>query len=392
MHHYKRILAFLLVIMLSVNGVSIIWAAESVKAEPGMAVTLTFSFEDVYDVDGAFAINDPNKILKNHAFKIVSSGATSASVIGTRLRAEVKSEPVKTTVVVSLEGTLAETAEAGQSCTVTFNGTYGDGLKAYGKEYSTYQSATITVEAPVQSTDAQDGQSTVSGNAQGAAGQNDEGTSQKSENDMLAASRKVLEEQIKRAEAVDVTKYTKASGDALQKALKNGKAALKSSDYNKVDAAAVALKSAVGGMKKMNYDALKAALIEAEAILEIGELTDLGIQLEESMKMGSGLLTSRDQVAVDTAVSHLQEVMARIDKILGELKTPEVIEVEIPVEVPPTDDYCNIPIHKVWPMLLFLSAAMNVVLVALIVTYTVKKKKYQNDDTPLVEYDIEDDF
>lgn len=380
MQHYKRILAFLLVVMLFITGLSTVWAAENVTAEAGETVSLTFSFIDVYDVEGTFAVSDPDKILKNHAFKIVSSGATSVTVTGSRLRANAGSEPRKTTVIVALEGVLAEDAEEGQNCTVSFNGTCGDGNKAYGTKYSVYDSATIRVKAALAEED---------GPSESDASQS--ATEVQDSNEPMI-SRTDLETQIGIAEGLDVTKYTKASGDALTKALSKARTAVKSEDQNKIDAATVTLKSAINGMKKMDYAGLNQALSDAKGILEVGELTDLGIQLEEAIKMGSGLLTSRDQVAVDTAVSHIEEVMMRIDAILGELKSPEIIEVEVPVEVPPTDDYCNIPNHKLWPVLLFFSAALNVVLAAVIVVYTVKKRKYQNDDTPLVEYDIEDDF
>ena len=78
--------------------------------------------------------------------------------------------------------------------------------------------------------------------------------------------------------------------------------------------------------------------------------------------------------------------------MMDELNTPEIVTQEVRVEVPPTDDYCNIPAHRVWPVLFFCSFALNVALVAVIAIYISRKKKNQKDDTPLVDYDIEDDL
>jgi hypothetical protein len=40
---------------------------------------------------------------------------------------------------------------------------------------------------------------------------------------------------------------------------------------------------------------------------------------------------------------------------------------------------------------MWVSVAINVAAVALVVTYFVLKKKKEGDETPLVEYDIDDD-
>ena len=66
------------------------------------------------------------------------------------------------------------------------------------------------------------------------------------------------------------------------------------------------------------------------------------------------------------------------------------VEKEVEVEVEPSDDYCNIKIHYVWPILFFISLALNLGFIALIVVYVVRRKKNQTDDTPLVDYDIDD--
>ena len=106
---------------------------------------------------------------------------------------------------------------------------------------------------------------------------------------------------------------------------------------------------------------------------------------------GTELLTSGDQTAVDAATAEIGDLLSQLKAIMEAEKTPEVVVQEVPVEVPPTDDYCNIPKHRTWPVLFFVSLAVNVILVLMIVVYVSGKKRNQRDDTPLVDYDIYDD-
>ena len=60
------------------------------------------------------------------------------------------------------------------------------------------------------------------------------------------------------------------------------------------------------------------------------------------------------------------------------------------MEVPPTDDFCNISTHFLWQLLLTGSVLINVALIAGI-CFVMRQKKYAVDNTPLVSYDIDDD-
>jgi hypothetical protein len=60
------------------------------------------------------------------------------------------------------------------------------------------------------------------------------------------------------------------------------------------------------------------------------------------------------------------------------------------VEVEPSGDYCNISMHYVWPILFFISLALNLVFAGVAV-YLFRRKKKESDDTPLVDYDIGED-
>ena len=63
----------------------------------------------------------------------------------------------------------------------------------------------------------------------------------------------------------------------------------------------------------------------------------------------------------------------------------------VEVEVLPEGEFCNIPMHKLWQILFFISLILNVVLVVVIVVIVSKKKNNAKDKTPLVDYDIGDD-
>ena len=47
--------------------------------------------------------------------------------------------------------------------------------------------------------------------------------------------------------------------------------------------------------------------------------------------------------------------------------------------------------HRIWPILFFISLALNVVFIVVIVVAVIRRKKNAKDDTPLVNYDIGDD-
>ena len=83
------------------------------------------------------------------------------------------------------------------------------------------------------------------------------------------------------------------------------------------------------------------------------------------------MLGSDDQAQVDAAAKQINDLIEQLAGGNGK--------------------FCNISIHKVWPILFFISLAANVVLVVVLVKKNGTKKKNQVDNTPLVDYDISDD-
>lgn len=193
------------------------------------------------------------------------------------------------------------------------------------------------------------------------------------------------------ANGLKETDYTKESWEAVADALVRANLALNSSSQATVDDSLAVLEGAVAALVKMDRSALEQALSEYREFIDAEAQHGQWNTLIEAANNGKALLDSTDQSAVNDGAEQLRGLLAQVRAMLEAQKTPETITKEVYVEVPPTDDYCNIPVHRVWPVAFFCSLALNIALVALIVVY-LSKKKNQKDDTPLVDYDIGDDL
>jgi len=354
----KKAATLLMVVLLFSAMSSTALAASDTSVEAGKTATLTFKFEDVFNVDGTFTVNDTDGIVSKYTIGVADAGATSAVVNGDRLWAAPAAEPTKTDVSVAVKVTVKDGAEVGKNCTVSFAGVYGDGNGKPGNEQDVYQSATVTVKKTEKPT----------------------------------ANYTELQKQINIAKGLKNTGYTAESWKNLTSAMNDAKAALASNSQAAVDAAAKALKDAIAALTKVDYSKLQAAIKSVEQFNASEELSDLFAQLTNAVNNGKALLNRGDQAAVDAAAARINKALEEINDALNALKKePETVIKEVEVEVLPKDDYCNIEIHYVWPILFFVSLGLNAILVAAIVMMVAKKKKNAKDDTPLVDYDIGDD-
>lgn len=361
----KKAATLLMVVLLFSAMSSTALAASDTSVEAGKTATLTFKFEDVFNVDGTFTVNDTDGIVSKYTIGVADAGATSAVVNGDRLWAAPAAEPTKTDVSVAVKVTVKDGAEVGKNCTVSFAGVYGDGNGKPGNEQDVYQSATVTVKKTEKPT----------------------------------ANYTELQKQINIAKGLKSADYTTASWKNLNSALTDAKAALNSNSQATVDAAAKALKNAIAALVKVtpavepvNYSKLQDAIKSVEQFNASEELSDLFAQLTNAVNNGKALLSRGDQAAVDAAAARINKILEELNDALNALKKePETVIKEVEVEVLPKDDYCNIEIHYVWPILFFVSLGLNAILVAAIVMMVAKKKKNAKDDTPLVDYDIGDD-
>lgn len=200
-----------------------------------------------------------------------------------------------------------------------------------------------------------------------------------------------LRRQIAIANGLNEMEYTTESWAAMQTALDKACEAMLGYNQITADTAAKNLEDAIAALVRMDYAALEAALTDVEDLIAANSQNQLWVQLLDAVEQGRALLTSGDQTAVNEAATEIANLYAQLEAAMESQKDPEVIVQEVPVEVPPTDDYCNIAGHRVWQVLFFLSLAVNMILIILIVVYTSRKKRNQRDDTPLVDYDIYDD-
>lgn len=418
----KKATMLLTIVLLLSAVIPTALAAGDTSIEAGKTATLTFEFKDVFNVDGTFKVNDTDGIVSDYTIGVADAGATAAVVSGDRLWAAPAAEPVKTNVSVDVKVAVKDNADAGKACTVSFAGVYGDGNGQPGNEKDVAQSATITVkksEVPAVTVDytelkkqigiaeglentgyaASDWNNLIAAlnAAKEALNSNSQATVDAAARNLknaIAALVKVdyaeLQKQVNIAKGLKSTGYTTESWKNLTSALTSGKAALTSTSQKTVDAAAKALKDAIAALVKVDYTELQAAIKSVEQFKASEELIDLFSQLNSAVNAGKGLLTSGDQSDVDAAAARINELLEEMKKALND-KEPQTVIKEVEVEVLPKDDYCNIQIHRVWPVLFFVSLGLNAILVAAFVMMAAKKKKNAKDDTPLVDYDIGDD-
>ncbi len=201
-----------------------------------------------------------------------------------------------------------------------------------------------------------------------------------------------LQKQINIASGLIAADYTDESRALLAAALDVAQNALNSTEQSMVTAAAEELRTTIASLVAMDYAKLKAALSQADTLLVSEQIAVLWQQLSDAAEQGMQLLGSGDQQAVDQATEELTEVLEQIAALLEGNTEPKVVIQEVTVEVLPEGDYCNITVHHVWPILFWVSVVLNIVLIGVIVAYIIRRTKNRKDETPLVDYDIDDDF
>ena len=199
-----------------------------------------------------------------------------------------------------------------------------------------------------------------------------------------------LNKQIAIAEGLDETKYSKTSFAELTKVLESSKLALNAKTQEEVNTAAENLRKAIAELKEMQLRDLLAAIDAVKEHINNEKLAQLWKEMYEVMTRAEAALESGDQDEVDTCTVQLRTYLEAVTKALEEIKKAETVVIEKPIVTEPTDDYCNIPSHRVWNVLFWISLALNVALCGLIAFYFMRKKK-TGDNTPLVDYDITDD-
>lgn len=203
-----------------------------------------------------------------------------------------------------------------------------------------------------------------------------------------------LEMQLSIANGLRSYDYTIQTWKPLKKAIETGERYLKGKyGQQAVNEAVEDLREAMFQLVKMDYSELENTLAGVYVkIDENPQLHDAWVRMNSAVEKARPLLVSGDQEAVGKAIEELNLLLEEINNYeTKELLEPEVVIQEVEVEVLPTGDYCNIPMHRTWPVLFIVSAVLNVVLIIVLI-FVIMKKRNTYDDTPLISYDIDDDM
>lgn len=204
-----------------------------------------------------------------------------------------------------------------------------------------------------------------------------------------------LQRQVAIANGLNSYDYTYQTWEPLKRALDSGNAILKGThgQYT-VTKAAQDIETAMAALVRMDYSKLETTLgVVYNRIDENPELHDVWQRLNAAVEKARPLLVSGDQEAVNASIEELNALLEELSQynMTAGGAEPDVIIQEVEVEVLPTDDYCNIPMHRTWPVLFVISAVLNVALIV-VLTYVIMKKRNTIDNTPLVSYEIDDDM
>lgn len=393
MKRFTKFVGVLLVLSMMLSIVPAAFAAEY-NGEQGKTVNVVFEFEKILGINGdTFEIDDPKGIVASSKIVKIETGLNGTFNDERFIYSCFADETSDFKLVYEIE--LKEDATVGATCTVTMVYDVTEGDMTFKTEQKI--DATIVVKAkgdvPPTEPDDDDPSTTPTTPTDPDKPVDPKPTEPQGSDPSVKIDYTKLQEQINIALGLVKGQYTKESWQALEAALQNAQAALSSRDQGVVDAATQTLKNAIAALVKVDYSALEAAIAAIEKFLENSPLGSKMRDLLDALRAAKELLNSGDQAAVDQAAELLAQLLEELEKEIQNMtKIEEIIkEIEKIVEVEPTDPYCNISIHHVWPILFFISLALNVGFIALIVVYVIRRKKNQTDDTPLVNYDIGED-
>ncbi|MBP5231320.1 MAG: hypothetical protein ILO68_06275 [Clostridia bacterium] len=358
-----RILAALIAVLIAVPLLTAVASAKQVTA--GKTVTVSFTLKDIYSVDGNFEFSDRD-LFTSVKYKWVTE--MFGTVADDRVYLYGSGSKLPVTIQITL--TAASDAKAGDACDIVFHYRVSDDSVGMGNttDWKTSKQ-TVTIK-------------------EGSSGTDDPAP------DLDTAELKSL---VAEAGALEESAYTAESWKALEKQLKNGQTALKSKKQSDVDSAAKALKKALEELVKLNIGRLETLISSAKA-LNVSAHGPLWFALSDRLKEADEALASRDQAKIDAAADALEKAIQAIEgdepdepkEVIREVEVIKEVTVEVPT--PPEGDYCNVGSHSLWMILFFVAAGLVLLFVIAAIILLARKKANQRDNTPLVDYDINDDM
>lgn len=358
-------LALVLALMVSVAPQA---SAEIYVADPGQTVTIYLDYTDACAIDGEISISDKSIVSQ---YEYDASGANMTGMMEGGRFFFYAGDPAGVSGRIGVTLTVFSDAPKGSSCTVTFRYYItAPGSSAPGSAQTV--SHTLTVRT--------DGSATEPPT---------EPPTQKP--GVRYADTKALREQLEIANNLKYYDYTKETWANVQTAVENGQKLLTSTSQKAVDKATAQLKEALAALVLVDYSALLEALQNATEMDKHEEIAKLWTDFMQALENGRKQLTSGDQAAADAAAQTLNDAKAALQKGLEEMGELVVVEKEVPVEVEPSYTFCNNMLHTLFLVLMIISLVINVALVLLIVLYRNAKRRREKDDTPLVDYNEEED-
>ena len=384
MTNIRKGLTFLLTLTMLLSVLCIGVAA--VDATPGQSVTVTIAIDDVYGVDGKISYSN-KALFSSFSIEKLSSNDGMVSESKAYLYGLEKGQ-----YGFVIKATVSSSAKPGDSCTISFdyrktiddNGTNVPGgvvsqkVVVVAPETEPPVTQPPVTQPPVTQPPVTQPPVTQTPVTQTPVTQRPVTPTPKPPvSDPLDYTD--IKANIGIAEALKKDGSTNASWDALQVALAEAQDAVNSAKTQKeLDDAAAKLEEAIDGLVKVDYSKLEEALDNAKKLAEDEKVVARIEELLAEISRGTALLTSGDQAEVDKAAKDIQSAIDEIVKILADMG--EIVEVEVPGDCEHGDGlYCNIPIHKLWPILFIISAVLNVGLIIFIIIY-IRRQKDEDEE------------
>lgn len=342
----KKIIAAVIAVVLVMTVSMVMASAADYTVKPGGSVDVTL-VKNVEGLDGSVSFSGDGSVRYSASEGTVENGKYAMGGNGTK--------------TVTATVTAPSGASVGDVYTVSFS------FRTYDIDGNLADTGSVSYTVEVVSGGSSGGNSGSSGGSS-SSGSSSSGSG--SSGPAVKVDLSKLQELIDKASNLKKDGYTADSWNKMVDALTKAQAALSSTNQDEIDAAAKALGDALNGLVKMDYSKLLDAIARAKELGKDNEVNSLWLALLDALTNGNLMLASDDQAQVDAAAKQINDL---IEQLLDGSK------------------FCNISIHKVWPILFFISLAANVVLVVVLVKKNGTKKKNQVDNTPLVDYDISDD-
>lgn len=330
MNMFKKSIALFIVIVMVLAAVPAVFAADGL---PGNTVTVTLGLGSGYGIDGNITVSDPDGIISSVKFSGPSDydGAVVSADGGYFAYYSKNDVSSAGNCTITAKVTLKNDASlAGKSASIYFNGTTSQSDNGSFKDVAASASANVTMIQPKPE---------------------------------VKINYDELKKQISIAESLNKGDYTAESWKAVEDALANAKDHLSSKDQKAVDKAAADLAAAIAALVKMDYSKLEEAIKNGNDYIGSDAIGELWKDLFDALANANDLLDSGDQEAVDAAVENILNIIEQLKKAIAEALDAACEDEGCEHEGHP---FCNIKIHKLWPILFFISLIGNIVLVFVI--------------------------